>query len=273
MPRQPSGPLRLLIVVNVFHPDQLGGAVIFTDLAKGLSERGIDVKVHCAYPYYPEWEDKSGENGWKILRESHLGIPLERFGLYIPSKPNSLLQRLLYEFSFFLSLSRRVRVAKQYDALMVFCPLMGSVMFGRLAKLLYRKPLWLNVQDLPAQAATAGDIGSSRSASIFRWIQKRLFSGFDLWSSISPVMIEQLERDNKRNRRILNIPNYVHDSLATLTEASREAKTAPSSRPVNLFYSGNIGSKQDLLLFSRNGSRLLTIIVSLWVAFYRKTSL
>src|SRR5690606_31058725 len=100
-------PPRLLVVVNVYRPD-LGGGVLFTDLCEGLARRGFDVTVRCAYPYYPEWRDKSGENGLRIRVEKSGGVRVERFGLFIPSKPNALAQRLAYEASFFASLARRV---------------------------------------------------------------------------------------------------------------------------------------------------------------------
>ena len=86
---------RLLVVVNVFHPDRGGGGAIFSDLCYGLVERGYDVTVRCAYPYYPEWKDKSGKNGFAIERCEDHGVHVERYGLYIPKDPRSLAQRLL----------------------------------------------------------------------------------------------------------------------------------------------------------------------------------
>ena len=50
---------RPLMVVNVLNPDRGGGGAIFSDLAYGLAERGFDVTVRCAYPCYPEWEDRA----------------------------------------------------------------------------------------------------------------------------------------------------------------------------------------------------------------------
>ena len=101
----PSGP-RLLVILNVFHPDRGGGAAVFSDMCYDLAERGFDVTVRCAYPYYPEWKDKSGENGWKILRYRDRGIRVERYGIYLPSDPQSFAQRILYEGSFLLSVLR-----------------------------------------------------------------------------------------------------------------------------------------------------------------------
>src|SRR3954471_14843296 len=97
---------RLLIVTHLFLPDACGGAPIFSDLCHGLAQRDIDVTVRCAYPYYPEWTDKSGQNGLRIERHQVEGMLVERYGLFIPWDPTSIWQRIVYEGSFFLSLSR-----------------------------------------------------------------------------------------------------------------------------------------------------------------------
>ena len=148
---------RLLVVVNMFHPDRGGGAAVFSDLCCELVARGFDVTVRCAYPYYPEWKDKSGRNGLRIERCEHDGVHVERYGLFVPRNPRSLLQRLVYEGSFFLSLSRSVYRGSGFDLVMVYCPLVGAVAFASLNKWVYRRPLWLNVQDLemPQQQAAS----------------------------------------------------------------------------------------------------------------------
>lgn len=242
-------PNRLLIVVNVFKPD-LGGGVLFSDLCYGLAERGFDVTVRCAYPYYPEWRDKTGQNGLRIARYDEQGARVERFGLYIPSNPNSLVQRLVYEASFFASLSRRLPRRGAFDMAMVFCPLVGAVAYGALVRRLAGCPLWLNVQDLSADAAAAS--GIARGGGVTRamaGVQNTLFNQADVWSTISPVMVERLEQLRRREQPILYLPNWLHASLAEAIDALPSKAGRLPGRPVRLFYSGNIGTKQDLLRF------------------------
>lgn len=237
---------RVLVVVNVYRPD-LGGGVLFADLCNGLSERGWDVTVRCAYPYYPEWRDKSDQNGWRIRKEDDSGVHVERFGIYIPSNPNSFLQRLIYEASFFLSLSRRPVKNGQFDAMLVFCPLVGSVAYAGWNARRTNTPLWLNVQDLSAQAAAAGGIASPTSLLIK--IQNALFRRADLWSSISKPMIEALESIPGASKAIRFVPNWMHGSLARFLAGAKPRGPVPEDRPVRLLYSGNIGGKQNLLAF------------------------
>lgn len=273
------GHLRLLVVVNVVRPD-LGGGVLFSDLFEGLAERGAHVTVKCAYSYYPEWKDKSGKNGWKIRTSFESGVHMERHGLFIPRNPNSFLQRLLYEASFYLSLRRNMPQKDSFDAILVFCPLIGAVAYATAVRRRTRAPLWINVQDLSAQAAAAGGITARSSVGgLLLRIQNYFFAKADVWSSISSSMIAALERNNPAGIPVRLVPNWLHASLAhhiraasgpPLVDAASEPPAtksaselnapvrtdpeddlAPPPRPLRLLYSGNIGAKQDLISFCR----------------------
>ena len=242
---------RLLLVVNVFAPDRGGGAAVFSDLAYALAERGFDVTVRCAYPYYPEWRDKSGENGLRIRRTEDRGVHVERFGLFIPRDPNSLPQRLLYEGSFFLSLARALRRDRgRFDLTMVFCPLVGAVAYAALRKRLFGGPLWLNVQDLSADAAAASGITKGQAATnTLASVQNALFNEADVWSSISPEMLARLDQLRSKDQPLLYLPNWLNRSLADEIAALPEKALPKKGEPLELLYAGNIGTKQDLLAF------------------------
>jgi len=243
---------RLLVVTHLFLPDACGGAPIFSDLCHGLAGRDIDVTVRCAYPYYPEWKDKSGRNGLRIERYQDRGLTVERYGLFIPRNPRSIWQRFLYEGSFCLSICRSLFGGDRFDALIIFCPLAGSIAFAGLHKLIYRRPVLLNIQDLPADAAEAG--GMTRSGwlqSLFRSIQRLLFNRADVWRSIAPVMVEQLKGLRAHGQPIVFIPDWLHPTLAELIRRLPSKVGRPVGRPVRLLYSGNIGTKQGLLDFCK----------------------
>lgn len=245
MPSSGKAP-RVLVIVNVYRPD-LGGGVLFADLCEGLAERGMEVTVRCAVPYYPEWSDKEGRNGFRILESVEQGVRVQRFGLYIPSDPNSFLQRLVYEASFFLSLMRRPVRKDEFDAMLVFCPLVGSVAYAGLNARWRGIPLWLNVQDLSAQAAAAGGIASD--TSILERIQNALFRKADFWSSISAPMIDVLRQVPGAPDHVALIPNWMHSTLASLLEGAQPREPIPAGRPIRLLYSGNVGGKQHLQAF------------------------
>lgn len=240
---------RVLVIVNNFPPDRGGGAAVFGDLCYGLAEQGYQVTARCAYPYYPEWRDKSGRNGWAIWRYEERGVQVERHGLYIPRDPSSALPRLLHEASFLLSLLRSVPRSRHFDAVMVICPALSSVVVASIIRMLFGKPLWLNVQDLAVEAAAgAGLLKAGRFATLMRGFQRWLFNRADLWSSISPVMCARIADQRKRSQPLLLIPNWMDEELGhDIRRLHRESFRPPVGRPVRLLYGGNIGMKQNLL--------------------------
>ena len=251
MPNAPEGSPRILVVVNVFHPDRGGGAAVFSDLCFELADRGLDVTVRCAYPYYPEWSDKWEKNGWSIERYEERGVKIERYGLYLPEDPSSLPQRLLYEGSFFLSLLRSLPRSGDYDAVLVYCPLVGAVAFASAVRMLFDTPVWLNVQDLSAEAARQSGMAGSGLAEVLASVQRLLFNRADVWSSISPVMLDTLRPLRERDQPLLFLPNWLHASLREAIEALPEKRGRTPETPVKLLYGGNIGEKQGLLRLCR----------------------
>jgi len=144
--------VKLLVITNLFHPDRGGGASVFSDLCFGLADKEWDVTVFTTYPYYPEWRRKEGCSPWRIERETLHRVDVWRHGIYVPTNPSRLLPRIGFELSFAVSLIQSLFRGGRFDVMMVFCPMLGGVCFAALRKLLLREPLWLNVQDIPADA-------------------------------------------------------------------------------------------------------------------------
>ena len=243
--------MKLLIVSYLYAPDVCGGAPIFTDLCEGLASRGIDVTVRCTPPFYPEWTDKSGLNGINVIKTTISSVKIERYGLYIPNNPRSIVQRLLYEASHFCSLMRSI-FNGTFDAIIVFCPLIGSTAFGAIYKYLHGIPALLDVEDLPANAAATSGIAKNKLlVGCFSAIQKALFNRYDAFRAITPVMAKSLAGLVANNRPVLTIPHWVHPSLLTAIDKLPSKVGRRPQLPLKLLYSGNIGNKQGLLDFCK----------------------
>jgi colanic acid biosynthesis glycosyl transferase WcaI len=241
---------RVCCVVNHFDPDTGGGGAVYSDMIYALAERGHDVTVICPIAFYPEFRDKEGRNGLRIYHERRPNLSIHRYGFVIPRAPRSLLQRLVFELSLTLSMLRALPLIRGHDALVVFVPYFAQLVVGALAKISFRAPAWLNVQDIMSDAAET--TGHSRHGSVFsamRALEKRLFKQFDVLSTISPKMADRL-RDRDRSRPVLLIPNWPDQRLLAALDAAPEAhERQRPERPLRLLYAGNIGAKQNLLTF------------------------
>ncbi|RIK73779.1 MAG: hypothetical protein DCC67_17420 [Planctomycetota bacterium] len=242
--------MKILVVTNLFHPDRGGGASVFSDMCYGLVERGHHVTVYAAYPYYPEWRNKSGANLWHVASETLNGVEVLRFGMYLPRKPSSFIPRVMYELSFMLSLMRSLWYRQRFQVVMAYCPLLGAVAYCAARKLFYREPIWLNVQDIPADAAAASGISRNPVAKrLGQFAQSLLFNRADVWSTIAPKMVERLASLRRRNQPIHFVPNFLNRSMEqAIAEHPVKVGRAPGD-PVRLLYAGNIGKKQGLLEF------------------------
>ena len=244
--------MRLLVIVNLFAPDRGGGGAVYSDMCFALAERGIDVTVYCPYPFFPEWKDKSGRNGLALWRYRQNGVNVVRYGFFIAHDPRSLWQRMLFEVTLLLSLLRLVPTARRFDAVMVYCPHFSAVVAAALIKALWRRPLWLNVQDLTTAAAVA--TGMLRTGALTRLLsatERMFYNVADIWSSISPVMIEKLSRLRDRDQPILFLPNWVDAALSEQLAAHAPTSPAEPHGPIRLLYAGNISRKQNLIDFCR----------------------
>ncbi len=248
--------VRLLVVTNLFYPDRGGGASVFADLCFGLAAKGWKVTVFTTHPYYPEWRRKVTVRPWRLKREVVEGVEIFRHGIYVPSSPSRLLPRVFYELSFAGSLLRSIRRGGEYDAVMVFCPLLGAVMFSAARKWILKEPLWLNVQDIPAEAAAASGISQSDT---FDWWAQRLqgwlFNRADVWSTISPVMVDRLAPVRRRNQPLHLCPNWLNESMEACVQKIPSKAGCPVATPLRLLYAGNIGKKQGLQKFCKQLSQ------------------
>lgn len=242
--------MRILVITNLFFPDRGGGASVFSDLCFGLHERGWNVTVFTAQPYYPEWKRKSTVSPWRIQEESVQGVRVFRHGMYIPKFPSKLIPRMLFELLFGASLMRSLLRGGRFDRVIVFCPMLGAVGFAAVRKIIWRDPLWLDIQDIPAEAAAAS--GISRSVlfnKMAMFFQRCLFNRADVWSTISPVMLDRLTLQRSRNQPLYLCPNWLNGSLAERVAEIPSKVGRLAGNPPKLLYAGNIGKKQELLEF------------------------
>ena len=93
---------RILIVGLNYAPEPIGIGKFTAEMAEWLAQRGHDVQVIAAPPYYPGWRV---ENGYcaRWYRHERLGsVNVWRCPLWVPAQPSAF-KRVLHLFSFALS--------------------------------------------------------------------------------------------------------------------------------------------------------------------------
>ena len=100
------------------------------------------------------------------------------------------------EISILFSMMRAVPLARRSDAIMVYCPHACFLVHGWLIKKLFRKPVWLNVQDLAGDAAAATGMSSGllgRLLDVLGKVEAALIRSYSVCSTLCPAMREKLE--------------------------------------------------------------------------------
>lgn len=234
--------MRIHQITHLFHPDALAGASLYTDMARFFRDRGHDLRVTTTFPYYPALRYEDPRDATRVHQGVFEQIPLRRIGMYLPQK-HSGWRRILPEISFAWRLSRHARFRGWVpDVIITACPMLAQCV--ALDVLYYRKsvPRLIIVQDLMVDAAF--DLGIIRSRllgwvlkAVERWALRR----GSVLSTISPEMGRRLLA---HQRRIMVIPNWIHESLAL--NARKALESVPSRAKRRLVYSGNLGVKQGL---------------------------
>jgi colanic acid biosynthesis glycosyl transferase WcaI len=237
--------VRIHLICNIFAPDEQGGAALFTDLAVFLKEQGHDVRVTCAFSYYPAWKLRPEDEGVAFRDESYQGIPVRRVRMYVPRKPSGK-ARMLSDLSFLLALIRRAKhPGWEPEVVLTILPMLSTCLAQRFLYRGKRIPRLIVVQDFVVEAALElGILRLPGCSSLLHGVQRWALRSAQTLLTISPVMLEKLRAIVGPDRRTLYVPNWIHGSLQR--EIHRQGQNGQGRKQGTLFYAGNFGVKQGL---------------------------
>ncbi len=243
--------MKIMIIGLNYAPEPIGIAVYTTGMAEELVARGHQVSVICGQPYYPAWKLMNGyKQGYHESQEN--GVNILRCPHYIPAKPSGL-KRILHHMSFSISAMRpafkRARKTKP-DIVFTIAPSIISAPVGLWSALQCKAKKWLHIQDFEVEAAFATGLIKSRTGRRLRmsgWIEKKLFSYFDIISTIAPAMCEKLAFKGIPLNKIIEFRNWGDvTAIQPLAQPSTYRKEWNITAPHVAFYSGNIANKQGI---------------------------
>ena len=265
--------MKILIYCLNFAPELTGIGKYTGEMATWLAERGHEVRVVTAPPYYPDWKLCKGYSGWSWRHEQYNGVQVWRCPLWVPARPGGI-KRVLHLASFALS-SLPVMIRQLLwvpDAVWVVEPPLFCAPTAWAVARLSGARAWLHISDYEVDAAF--DLGLLKGKLLKRavlaaehWLMRR----FDVVSTVSQRMLERALSKGVDAQRLVPFPNWVDVSkfISANGQPYRDALGIPPGAVVAL-YSGNMGRKQGLEIMAqvaRSCARQRQANERLWFVF------
>jgi colanic acid biosynthesis glycosyl transferase WcaI len=171
---------RFFILTINYKPEPTGFAPKAAALAEHLARQHHDVVVFTGFPFAPHWRRRPEDRGRLLGREREGRLSLYRLTHFIPRRPSSLVQRVAMEGSFSLAaalamLPLLLRRSTRPDAILYIGAQPALAMLARVVAAVTRRPYFVNITDLAAQAAL--DVGIA-SGSIARLLTRFEFAAY-----------------------------------------------------------------------------------------------
>jgi colanic acid biosynthesis glycosyl transferase WcaI len=240
-----NSPLRIQLITNLFAPDELGGAALYTDMARFLKERGHDIRVTTTFSYYPAWALRPEDQGISVRDEMMDGIPVRRVAMYVPAKVTGK-SRMLSDLSFLLSLVRRSYYKDWKPQVVVTAiPMLSECLAQRFMYVGQGIPRLIAVKDFVVDSALElGILKLPLIGGVLRWTERYALRSAQTISTIGPQMLDKLKPMIGNDRRMVLIPDWIHQSLEK--EINLQLAEKRPRAQIQLVYSGNLGIKQGL---------------------------
>jgi colanic acid biosynthesis glycosyl transferase WcaI len=242
--------MRILCLGMNYAPEPIGIAVYTSGLAESLAAMGHEIELVAAKPYYPEWRIADGYRGPRS-RTLENGVLVTRCPLYVPARPSGA-RRIRHHLSFArAALGPMLRAARRFkpEIVLTIAPSLIAAPVARLAARRAGARSWLHVQDFEVEAAFATGLldAASLGARLARRFERKVMTGFDGVSSISPEMCAKLESFGIPADRIHELRNWAEiDKVRPLDGPSTFRAEWGIRAPHVALYSGNIANKQGV---------------------------
>ncbi len=256
--------MRILIYGLNYSPELTGIGKYTGEMAAWLAERGHQVRVVTAPPYYPAWRIREDYRGKSYCTESAPGQPtVLRTPLYVPEQPTGI-KRILHLFSFMVS-SIPVMLREMFrrpELIFTVEPTFFCTPMTLFTAACSGAASWLHVQDFEVDAAFDLGLlpaqGPIHDAALR--VEKFFVYAFDRVSGISARMVDRALSKGIPPERVILFPNWVDvDAIRPLDLPPRDnliRRDLASQIPgiegkIILLYSGNMGAKQGLEVLPR----------------------
>ncbi len=269
--------MRILIYGINFAPELTGIGKYSGEMAAFLADKGHEVHMITAPPYYPYWRIQPGYSGWKYGKEIWQGVAVYRCPLWLPGGGRRAgringLQRVIHLSSFALSSLPVVlsQVHWRPERVVVVAPSVFNAPWAALAARLAKGKSWLHIQDFELDAALRMKLfpGLGLIFHLGFKAESWLYRSFDHVSTISNRMVERLKTKGVDPKKVTLFPNWVDTQqifpLSDYNDLRKELLLGENDQVI--LYSGNMGQKQGLEILVeaarqlRNESRIIFVL-------------
>lgn len=256
-----SGNLRILLLSINYAPEITGIGKYNGEMGEWLAERGHEVRVLTAPPYYPEWRVKEGYSARGYQRERIAGVRVWRCPVWVPAEPSGA-KRLLHLASFAAgSLPAMLyQIPWRPDVIMVTEPPLACVPQAWLTARLSGAKAWLHILDFEVDAALQlGMLKALGGAQRYFYnIESFLMRRLDRVSTISGNMRQRILKKGVNEDRAQLFPNWSDTDFVRPMPQDNEVRRefGVGSEEVLVLHAGNMGEKQGLDLVLDVADRL-----------------
>jgi colanic acid biosynthesis glycosyl transferase WcaI len=199
--------MRIVIWGINYAPEKIGIGPCNVALCEYLADRGSEVSMLTAFPYYPAWKKRQEDARQLFGTEKINGVRVLRCWLYVPKWINTS-RRLLHELSFVVSSFLRLLFVSRSDLLIVVSPPLLLGVAARFVCLLRGGRYLLHLQDLqPDAAINLGMVKSSVLIHIFKALASIAYRGAWRISGVSRGMLGVLRKHGVPEAKLRCFPN------------------------------------------------------------------
>jgi colanic acid biosynthesis glycosyl transferase WcaI len=241
--------MRVLVIGINYAPEKTSVAPFTTGLCEHLASHGNEVTAVTAFPYYPEWRVWDGYRGSLYRRELINGVEVRRVGHFVPAKPSSLIQRLVYDVSFTLAAFIAALFTGKCDLIYCSCPPPTVALAAYLLGILKRAPFVMKLTDLASDAALS--TGIVKSSWCIRLA--RVFEAFTYRKALAVICLCQGFIDRLIERGVPQEKLHLIPDWGDTKEIRPQPRDASFRQAYNIspgvflvLHTGNMGKKQDL---------------------------
>jgi colanic acid biosynthesis glycosyl transferase WcaI len=252
--------MRLLVLCPHFSPDPAPTGEVITRIVHELGERGHEVHVVTALPWYTHHAVETEWSGRPVRREVTSWGSITRVHPF-PSDKTSIVRRAM-SFGGFCALAGLASLrGGRLDAVMAMSPPLPLGLVGRAAAAVHRCPLVFNVQDVfPDIAVQLGKLNDERLIRAARWLERTTYEHAAAVTVLSDDLQDNVAAkvDPSHRAAVRVIPNFVDTNLVRpldrRTRYRRELGITDDQTVV--LYAGNVGFSQSLDLVVAAARRL-----------------